>query len=245
MGWSTRQLAELARTTIKAVRHYHDIGLLELPERAANGYKQYNVTHLVRLIQIKRLSDLGVPLAQIAAIESADQYPEQAIRVLDAELAATVERINRVRTELAVLLRHRAPMHVPPEVAALSRTLSDPQHSLLTVYSTVFSQETMQEFREMITDPDPTEAELDALPADADDATIEQLAQRMLPVIRRRRVRYPRTVDPAADSPLGPDAAREAMAHAVTEFYNCAQLRVLQRLHALLTQPQDSDTESR
>lgn len=245
MGWSTRQLAELAHTTIKAVRHYHDIGLLELPERAANGYKQYDVTHLVRLIQIKRLSELGVPLARIAAMGSADQDPEHAIRILDAELAATAERINRVRAELAVVLRHRAPMHIPPEVAALSRTLSDTQHSLLTVYATVLSEETMREFREMIADPDPTEAELEALPADADDATIEQLAQRMLPVIHRRRVQYPRTVDPAADSPLGPDAALDAMAHAVTEFYNGAQLRVLQRLHALLAQPHDSDTEQR
>ena len=245
MGWSTRRLAELANTTIKAVRHYHDVGLLELPERAANGYKQYNVTHLVRLIQIKRLSDLGLPLAQIAEIGSADHDPEQAIRLLDAELAATVERINRVRTDLAIILRHRAPMHIPPEAAALSRTLSSTQHSLLTVYSAVFSEETMRQFREMIADPDPTEAEFEALPADADDATIEQLAQRMQPMVHRQRVRYPRTVDPAADSPLRPDDARDAMAHAVTEYYNSAQLRVLQRLHALLAQPPGSDTEER
>jgi DNA-binding transcriptional MerR regulator len=48
---STQQIAELAVTTVKAVRHYHQIGLLDAPERAANGYKQYEVPHLVRLLQ--------------------------------------------------------------------------------------------------------------------------------------------------------------------------------------------------
>ncbi|WP_344094254.1 MerR family transcriptional regulator, partial [Nocardiopsis composta] len=60
MAWSTRQVAELAGTTVKAVRYYHRIGLLDVPERTANGYKRYEVEHLVRLVQIKRLSDLGV-----------------------------------------------------------------------------------------------------------------------------------------------------------------------------------------
>ena len=31
MPWSTRELAELAGTTVKAVRHYHEIGLLDEP----------------------------------------------------------------------------------------------------------------------------------------------------------------------------------------------------------------------
>ncbi|MBX0301124.1 MerR family DNA-binding transcriptional regulator [Cryobacterium sp. 1639] len=66
MAWSTRELAELAGTTLKAVRHYHQIGLLDEPGRTSNGYKQYQVAHLVRLLQITRLANLGVPLAQIA-----------------------------------------------------------------------------------------------------------------------------------------------------------------------------------
>src|ERR1041384_7537207 len=104
MTWSTRQLADLAGTTVKAVRHYHDVGLLEEPGRAANGYKQYGVRHLVRLLRIKRLADLGLPLAQIADLGEADERPEDALRVLDAELADTIERLQRVRAELAVIL---------------------------------------------------------------------------------------------------------------------------------------------
>lgn len=68
MAWSTRQLAELAGTTVKAVRHYHKIGLLEEPHRTSNGYKQYDVRHLLSLLRITRLTDLDMPLAQIAVM---------------------------------------------------------------------------------------------------------------------------------------------------------------------------------
>ncbi|MBY8859823.1 MerR family transcriptional regulator [Nocardia sp. CA2R105] len=240
MAWSTRQLAELADSTVKAIRHYHEIGLLDVPERASNGYKQYKITHLVRLMQIKRLSDLGVPLSRIAEMERADQDPDEAIRVLDAELAATAERIDRVRTELAALRRHRAPMHVPPEFAPISRQLSQAQQSLLLAYSTVFSEETMAEFRRMISVPDDTEDEFESLPANADDAAIENLAERMLPVIREKHAKHPRLQNPAADSPRGVEPATNTMAQAVAEFYNPAQLRVLQRLNTLLQQATDT-----
>ena len=45
-----------------------EVRLLEEPERRANGYKQYGVSHLVRLLRIKRLVDLGFSLSQIAAM---------------------------------------------------------------------------------------------------------------------------------------------------------------------------------
>jgi DNA-binding transcriptional MerR regulator len=236
MAWSTRQLADLADSTVKAIRHYHEIGLLDVPERAANGYKQYKVSHLIRLLQIKRLSDLGVPLSQVAAMGRADEEPDEAIRVLDAELAATVERLNRVRAELAVILRHRAPMYVPPGFAPLARKLSDTNRSLLMVYSTVFSEQGMNEFRQMIAARDETDDEFDALPPDADDAAIDRLAERMVPVTRRIQEKHPWSKNPAADSPLGAKLAENTMAQAVVEFYNPAQIKALQRLNVLLEQ---------
>jgi DNA-binding transcriptional MerR regulator len=76
MAWSTRELAELAGTTLKTVRHYHRIGLLDEPERAANGYKRYRVPHLIRLLRIRRLVDLGVPLSAIPVLEESEQGAE-------------------------------------------------------------------------------------------------------------------------------------------------------------------------
>ncbi|MFF3441930.1 MerR family DNA-binding transcriptional regulator [Streptosporangium sp. NPDC002721] len=53
MGWSTREIARLAGTTLRTVRHYHEIGLLDEPERLSNGYKVYRTEHPVRLLQIR------------------------------------------------------------------------------------------------------------------------------------------------------------------------------------------------
>ncbi|WP_047871757.1 MerR family transcriptional regulator [Nocardiopsis sp. RV163] len=236
MAWSTQQLAELANTTVKAVRYYHEVGLLDVPERTANGYKQYQVPHLVRLLQIKRLSDLGVPLSEVASMGRADEDPDEAIRVLDKELEATVDRLNRVRAELAVILRHRAPAYVPPAFAPVSRELSDRQRSLLMVYSTVLSDRSVEEFRALINDPDETDEEFEALPEDADEAAIDRLAARMLPVVRRRREENPWSADPAVDAPGGAERAERTMAEAMAQLYNPAQLRVLKRLSDLLRQ---------
>ena len=101
MAWSTRELAELAGTSLRAVRHYHEVGLLPEPERRSNGYKQYGVAHLVRLLRIKRLADLGFSLPQIAELGDDDEHPAEALRALDAELAATIERLHAARAELA------------------------------------------------------------------------------------------------------------------------------------------------
>ena len=117
VAWSTREVAELAGTSLRAVRHYHEVGLLEEPERRANGYKQYGVAHLVRLLRIKRLTELGFSLPQIAAMGDADDHPEEALRTLDAELAATIERLQRVRVELGHILQRGPPTDLPPEFA--------------------------------------------------------------------------------------------------------------------------------
>ncbi|BBX09716.1 hypothetical protein MAIC_45190 [Mycolicibacterium aichiense] len=139
MAWSTRELAELAGTSLRAVRHYHDVGLLPEPTRRSNGYKQYGVAHLVRLVRIKRLTDLGFSLPQIAAIGEHDEYPEQALRELDAELAETITRLQRVRAELAELLTQSAPTDLPPDFVApdTAAKMTDADRSLVVVLSRV------------------------------------------------------------------------------------------------------------
>ena len=94
MAWSTRELAEFADTTVKSVRYHHQLGSLDEPERLGNGRKRYRVRHLVRLLQITRLTELGVPLSQIESIGSPDDDPQGALRAIDAELAATIKGLN-------------------------------------------------------------------------------------------------------------------------------------------------------
>jgi len=116
VAWSTRQLAELAGTSLRTVRHYHEVGLLEEPKRRANGYKQYGVAHLVRVLRVKRLTDLGLSLSEIAAMGDADEHPEEALRKLDAELAETIERVQRIRAELSLILREDQLLDVAAEL---------------------------------------------------------------------------------------------------------------------------------
>lgn len=240
MAWSTRQLAELANTTVNAVRHYHKIGLLDLPERGSNGYKHYGVPHLLRLLQIKRLTDLGIPLAQVAAIGRTDADADDEIRNLQAELESTIKRLTEVHAELTVLLHHRAPADTPPGFAPISHRLSDNQRAMLAVYSTIFDEATLEEFRQAVGVREETDDEFERLPADADDAAIELLAERMVQAVRRTQQNHPRLMDSGAHSPHGALSAAKTVGHALVALYNPAQLRVLQRLDALLTQEKDN-----
>ncbi|GAF47494.1 helix-turn-helix domain-containing protein [Rhodococcus wratislaviensis] len=241
MGWSTRELSELAGTTVKAVRHYHEVGLLTEPDRAANGYKQYGVTHLVRLLQIKRLTDLGFSLAQIAAMGDADEHPEQALRTLDAELAATIERLQRARVELALILRHSAPTDLPPEVAAAAADadLSDTDRTFVVFMSQMLSPSALDAYGELLRNPDavPAGPELDTLPADADEHTRSELAARLLPQIRDLMTAYPELFEPQGAA--NPRRAAHATEVAIEDLYNPAQVDVLRRLGRNLRTPPD------
>ena len=59
------QLARYAGVTVRAVRHYHQIGLLAEPERDHSGYRSYDAAAVVRLIRIRTLAEAGVPLARV------------------------------------------------------------------------------------------------------------------------------------------------------------------------------------
>lgn len=238
MAWSTRQLAELAGTSLRAVRHYHEVGLLPEPARRSNGYKQYGVAHLVRLVRIKRLTDLGFSLPQIAAMGDADDHPEQALRELDAELGSTIARLQRVREELAELLARSAPTDLPPDFVApdTAAKMTDADRSLVVVLSRVLGPRGVQAYAEMMreTPDDPAATELDNLPADASDETRQSLAERLVPYIRAIREANPGLADSRADAPRGKRFADRVIDDAMADLYNPAQLDVLRRAGEIL-----------
>jgi DNA-binding transcriptional MerR regulator len=243
MSWSTREVAELAGTSLRAVRHYHEVGLLPEPERRSNGYKQYGVAHLVRLLRIKRLVDLGFSLARIAEMGDDDHHPAAALRALDAELAATIERLKRARAELAVILRHHAPTDWPADLAPAAGTagLSEADRSLVLVMSRVLAPQRLEAYAEMLRTQvqDPTDGEFDALPADADEPTRQSLAERMAPHVRRVRAEHPEVVGPHTDAPRGARSVDEIAGAAMRELYNPAQVDVFRRVRALLAKEEE------
>ena len=231
MPWSTRELAELAGTTLKTVRHYHRIGLLDEPERSANGYKRYRVHHLIRLLRIRRLVDLGVPLSDIPAMAGSDEHAEQALRTLDAELKASIERRQRMRDELALILRRRNLLDLPPGFDGDFAEMPDVERSLMMILSQVSDPATMSTLRDLHSGPrHPVQATLDALPADADEATRQQLAEDLAPIARRQHEERESLNDVAMWKTLTTPVVLQGLA----ELYNPAQLDVLQRVNTLL-----------
>jgi DNA-binding transcriptional MerR regulator len=98
------QLATYAGVTVRAVRHYHQIGLLPEPGRDRSGYRTYDAAAVVRLIRIRTLADSGVPLARVQ--ELLDAGPEEfaeAVRQIDRELGTEVRRLQVTRRRLTRL----------------------------------------------------------------------------------------------------------------------------------------------
>jgi len=98
------QLAAYAGVTVRAVRHYHQIGLLQEPERDQSGYRTYDAAAVVRLIRIRTLADGGVPLARVQ--ELLDAGPEEfadGVQEIDKNLRAEIRRLQGTRTRLARL----------------------------------------------------------------------------------------------------------------------------------------------
>ncbi|WP_136029191.1 MerR family transcriptional regulator [Microbacterium sp. PF5] len=98
--WSIQEIARLAGTTSRTLRHYDDIGLLPPSRIAANGYRHYDGEALVRLQRILLLRELGLGLPQIADVLGADAAPTEAA-ALETHLALLRAEQNRLARQIA------------------------------------------------------------------------------------------------------------------------------------------------
>lgn len=99
--WSIQEVARLASTTSRTLRHYDAIGLLPASRVARNGYRQYDETALLRLQRILLLRDLGLGLPQIAEVldTSTSRGGEQS--ALGTHLALLREEQGRLARQIA------------------------------------------------------------------------------------------------------------------------------------------------
>jgi DNA-binding transcriptional MerR regulator len=112
------QLASYAGVTVRAVRHYHHVGLLPEPGRDHSGYRSYDAAAVVRLIRIRTLAEAGVPLARVEQL--LDAGPEEfaeAVREIDQRLRAEVRELQEHRRRIAALAAGDS-LATPPEVVA-------------------------------------------------------------------------------------------------------------------------------
>jgi DNA-binding transcriptional MerR regulator len=112
------QLAAYSGVTIRAVRHYHQIGLLPEPERDASGYRSYTAEAVVRLIRIRTLAEAGVPLARVQELLGADEEGfAAAVSDIDRRLRGEVRQLQEHRRRIAKLAAGDN-LALPPAVTA-------------------------------------------------------------------------------------------------------------------------------
>src|SRR3954453_9205326 len=95
MDWSIQDIARIAGTTSRTLRHYDDIGLLPPSRVGGNGYRYYDRDALVRLQRILLLRDLGLGLPAIAEILEQRSDAAPALRAHLVWLRDERERLGR------------------------------------------------------------------------------------------------------------------------------------------------------
>lgn len=106
--WSIQEIARLAGTTSRTLRHYDDIGLLPPTRIAHNGYRHYDQRALVRLQRILLLRELGLGLPQIAEVLDPSTgsgaqatQPRTEASALETHLALLREEQDRLARQIA------------------------------------------------------------------------------------------------------------------------------------------------
>ncbi|MFD7467960.1 MerR family transcriptional regulator [Streptomyces tendae] len=89
--------AAFAGTTPRAIRHYHAIGLLPEPERGADDRRRYGYDDMIRLLWIRKMADVGIPLEDIRTTFEPGTDIEQSLARLEESLAAQAAVIERQR----------------------------------------------------------------------------------------------------------------------------------------------------
>lgn len=98
------QLAAYAGVTVRAVRHYHQVGLMPEPERDHSGYRSYGARDVVRLIRIRTLAEAGVPLSRVQDLLDASPAEfAEAVAGVDAGLRARIRELQEHRRRIARL----------------------------------------------------------------------------------------------------------------------------------------------
>ena len=167
MGWST--------SNWRADRHHgqHDSALSQLglptePERMS-GYKQYGASHLLRLHQIRRMRELGIPLADIGAVEDDHEQQQLALKQLESDLGEQIAALEKARTEVSQLLEHGAPIDTASGFIDIAARMSNSDRALMNIYSTLYEESALAEMRSIMSETTPYDQEVDELAEDADD----------------------------------------------------------------------------
>ena len=241
-GLRIGELAELAGTTPRAIRHYHKLGLLVEPERDESGYRRYGPQHLVRLVRIRRLRSLDMPLEEITthlAAESADPDIARALRALARDIEQQMTRLAELRARVldiaasgslsdpaatwTAALRQRGVLDPSVELPHAEQSAAQ----LIDALHPQGIQGMIDQTADLVADPVVRQRlgellrRFQALPDDASDEAVEALAGE-----------YAAAVPVPADPP--PAIAPEVMGRLLGDDLSAVKLRCIRRVRELL-----------
>ncbi|MFE6853731.1 MerR family transcriptional regulator, partial [Streptomyces sp. NPDC057674] len=91
-SWSIGELARRAGVSVKTVRYYSERGLLPEAGRSSGGHRRYGAGALDRLLLIRSLRGLDLPLPEVERVLARDEALEEVLagqlRELGSQLAA-------------------------------------------------------------------------------------------------------------------------------------------------------------
>jgi DNA-binding transcriptional MerR regulator len=118
--------------SVKALRHYHDVGVLEPAEiDPATGYRFYTPSQVGPAQMVRRLRDLGMPLDAVRdVLRAPDANARDAalvdhLRRMEEELARTQQTVASLRT---LLQRSPEPLVVERRAIPATRALAVVEH---------------------------------------------------------------------------------------------------------------------
>jgi DNA-binding transcriptional MerR regulator len=134
---SVGRFATMTHLSVKTLRHYHQVGLLEPAEVDPHtGYRYYALEQLPTAQLIRRLRDLRMPVADVRAVLVASSPSERDTLIaahidhLEAELAQTQAAVKSLRALLECAPGQQHPVHRRAEssfpVLAITEDTLDP-----------------------------------------------------------------------------------------------------------------------
>jgi len=111
LGMKIGELGKRTSVPTKTIRYYEEIGLLPVPERAYNGYREYGDDAVLRLRFIRDAQATGLSLTEIASVLDLRSVGEgtchHVIELLDRhleDLDRHLENLHATRGQLVSLL---------------------------------------------------------------------------------------------------------------------------------------------
>jgi len=110
-SFTISQIARFTGINAKAIRYYESIGVLPSPLRGTNSYRRYSMADMNRLILLRRIRYLGVPLAEAKALLSGAtesrcfDVQQELLRLVHARLVALdqeIAELQHLRDEMEV-----------------------------------------------------------------------------------------------------------------------------------------------